>query len=131
MKSIFFFLSCFFVLSFFLSCDKNESDKNIVNITIEKPVENGKIEDASKVEISVFFSAKEQIHKFNVVLTPTSNPAQKLLDYEQLAHSSGVQYVNMVDLSAFPVNTGFTLKVEACGDHDCNGVYTKSITFSI
>lgn len=131
MKSISFFLSCFFVLSFLLSCDNKESDQNIVNITFEKPVENAKMEDPSKVEISVLFSAEDQIHKFHVVLTPTSNPAQKLLDYEQLAHTSGFQYVNTVDLSAFPENTGFTLKVEACGDHDCNGVYTKSITFNI
>lgn len=131
MKTISFFLSFFLLMTVSTSCDKKESDESVVTITIEKPADNAIIEDASKVDISILFSAEEQIHKFHVEVTPVSDPSQKILDYEQLAHSTELQYVETLNLSAFPANSRFTLTVEACGDHDCNGRYEKSITFSI
>ena len=131
MKIITFFLSWLLVMTMCISCDKNESDENVVTITIEKPSDNTKIDDASKVEISILFTAEEQIHKFHVLVTPVSDPAQKILNYEQLAHSTNLQYVETLDLSSFPANAQFRLTVEACGDHDCNGTYEKTITFSI
>jgi hypothetical protein len=128
--NVFFVIFSLSILSL-TSCDPEESKTEVVTIEILKPQVNAIIADPSKTEIEIQFSTEGQIHKFEILLTPKNNSAQKILDYKQTAHTSSLKYLHTADLSAFEKNTEFQLEVKACGDHDCTEIYTQGITFSL
>lgn len=113
------------------SCHDASSKKNEVTIKIEKPQNNQTVENPLNTEILIHFSAPDIIHRFTINIVPSASPDIIVFDHDQLLHKTQISFLDTVDLSAFPGGTQFTLKVTACGDHDCNQNYETIGAFSI
>lgn len=114
------------------SCDKDDDhDDNEVTIRILEPSANAVITDAANVTIRVEVEATDENHGVEIVLHPTGDENNKIMDFDLHDHDKLISFEQDVDLSSFPGGQGFLLKVEACSDHDCEETETKEISFSI
>jgi len=126
-KNAYFYL--FFIPILLLSCQDHHSSGNTVTIDIVKPENNKVIGNPESFEFLITFSAKEAIHRINISITLQTNPQSLIYEKEISVHKSNIAFTDQLDLSAFPNDTVFLLKAFACGDHDCKGMYEKSVLF--
>lgn len=127
------FLFVIFVslVSIFSSCHDSSSEKNEVTIQIEKPQTNQIIENPLQTEILIHYSAPDIIHRITISIFPSTSPENIVYNHDQLFHKTQVSFMDNVALSGFSSGTQFTMKVTACGDHDCNQKYETTRQFGI
>lgn len=137
MKKTLKFLVALSVLAFVqVSCstdDPDEEEHNHVTITIENPTDGATISatDAENLEVKIKLEADVELHDVEILLHPSGDESDKILEADVHEHDKSHTYTQTVDLSSYPAGTSFHLEVEACEDHDCAEKATADVTFSL
>ena len=118
------------------SCGDDDSDNepaNTITITIEDPMDGGKIAmaDCADVHIHVDFEATDEVHEVKVVLHPDDDVSDKIIDYDEHSHEQKFTFEEERDLCSYGAGACFHLEVEACVDHDCEETVSAEAEFCL
>lgn len=127
----------FFLLSlilFFLlqACSKDELKE--VQISFISPTNNQQVslEGSENFIFRINLSAEKDLHDYQVLAYPLSNPSDKIIDVSGHRHRTFIELTYERDLSSYPADTEIVVLVEVCVDHDCKKTpIRESINFTL
>ncbi len=134
MKSVYFFIVMFIpVIVITTGCNKEDTEPvgNSIEIRILEPVADEVVGDAKNVHLHIEIEATEENHEVEILLHPSADLLEKVLDYDEHNHDMLVTFEQDVDLSSYPAGTAFMLEVAACLDHDCENKESAAVEFFI